>query len=53
MLNVTRIQESFYCMRYKNGLRESTMIFLVALTERAVAVMSPRQGGISPCYRVQ
>ena len=44
MLSVMRIQESFYCMRYKD-VTGDLIIPSVALIKRAVAVMALRQGG--------
>lgn len=54
MLNVTRIQEAFYHMRYKMVKGHLTMIFSVALNKNTVAVMALRQReGVSPCHGVQ
>ena len=48
--------QSLYCLSHQGSpiKRHLTIIFLVALTERAVAVLALRQGGrVSPCHRVQ
>ena len=48
MLREMRIQESFYCMRYKKMVKkmvkgDPTTIFLVALPKRAVAIIALRR----------
>ena len=48
--------QSLYCLSHQGSpiKRHLTVIFLVALTEKAVAVLALRQGGrVSPCHRVQ
>ena len=48
--------QSLYCLSHQGSpiKRHLTIVFLVALTERAVAVLALRQGGrVSPCRRVQ
>ena len=49
-VNVMRIQESFYCMRYNLVIGYPTVIFLVALDSDS---KGSKLKGVSPCHRIQ
>ena len=54
MLSVVRIQENFYWMRYKSGIRRSCSHFLSGINQKDSAVPAPWQGGrpTPPCQAI-